>query len=120
MVDVAAPRGVQTARFDSLELDAGRLAPVEVAYETYGRLKEDGGNAILLCHALTGSAHAGSFYHDDGSLIGQEGWWEPLIGAGRALDTDRFFVICSNILGSCYGSSGPTSIDPTNGAPYGP
>jgi homoserine O-acetyltransferase len=115
----AQPRGLQTAQFDCLELDAGRLAPLTVAYETYGRLQEDGSNAILVCHALTGSAHAGTFYHDDGTPDGAEGWWDPLIGPGRALDTDRYFVVCSNIVGSCYGSSGPTSIDPRTGKPYG-
>lgn len=113
------PRGQQTVRFDCLALDAGRLAPLTIAYETYGRLNEDGDNAILVCHALTGSAHAGTFYREDGTQDGAEGWWDPLIGPGRALDTDRYFVICSNIVGSCYGSSGPTSIEPESGKPYG-
>jgi homoserine O-acetyltransferase len=112
------PRGLQSASFDALELDAGRLAPLTVAYETYGRLDADGSNAILVCHALTGSAHAGTFYRRDGEVDGQPGWWDPLIGAGRPLDTDRYFVVCANILGSCYGSSGPTSAGP-NGGPYG-
>ncbi len=114
-----APPGQQTAEFEALELDAGRLAPLVLAYETYGTLNEDGSNAILVCHALTGSAHAGSFCHADGSLDGSEGWWDPLIGPGRSLDTDRYFVICSNIIGSCYGSSGPAAIDPQTGAVYG-
>lgn len=120
MPDIAAVHGPQTARFDVLELDSGLLAPVDIAYETYGRLNEDGDNAILVCHALTGNAHAGSFYNDDGSLDGSAGWWDPLVGPGRALDTDRYFVICSNFLGGCYGSTGPTSLDPVTGAPYGP
>lgn len=117
---VQQPRGLQSASFAALELDAGRLAPLTVAYETYGRLDEDGSNAILVCHALTGSAHAGTFYHDDGSIDGQPGWWEPLLGPGRAFDTNRWFVVCANFLGSCYGSSGPTSLDPTTGKPFGP
>lgn len=120
MADDPRPAGTQIASFEALDLDAGRLAPLELAYETYGRLNEDGGNAILVCHALTGSAHAGSSFAADGSLLGAEGWWDPLIGPGRPLDTDRYFVICSNLLGSCYGSSGPTAIDPETGKPYGP
>src|SRR5947209_11141662 len=97
--------GPQIADFEALQLDAGRLAPLRIAYETYGTLNEDGSNAILVCHALTGSAHAGSFFRADGSLDGPEGWWDPLIGPGRAIDTGRFFVVCSNFIGSCYGSS---------------
>jgi len=115
-----SPRGVQTAWFESLQLDAGRLAPVAVAYETYGRLHEDGSNAILVCHALTGSAHAGTFYRADGSVDGALGWWDPLIGSGKPFDTDRYFVICANILGSCYGSTGPTLPDPETGIAFGP
>jgi len=120
MLPATVSRGLQTVKFDALETDSGILAPVYIAYECYGRLNEDGSNAILICHALTGNAHAGSFYHDDGTLDGVEGWWDPLIGPGRALDTDRYFVVCSNLLGSCYGSTGPTSIDPRTGRPYGP
>lgn len=90
-----------------LRLECGqKLTPVNVAYETYGTLNPDGANAILVCHALTGSASA-------------RVWWDPMIGPGRALDTRKYFVICSNVLGSCYGSTGPTSIDPRTGAAYG-
>ena len=85
------------------------LSPVTLAYETYGTLNADRSNAILVCHALSGSAHAG----------GPGGWWSDCIGPGKAFDTDRFFVICCNVLGSCYGSSGPTSPDPTTREPYG-
>jgi homoserine O-acetyltransferase len=120
MLHATAPPGPRTAKFDAIELDSGRLSPVQIAYECYGQLNEDGSNAILICHALTGSAHAGSFYDDQGSLVGIEGWWDPLIGSGRALDTNRFFVLCSNFLGGCYGSTGPTSLDPRTGRPYGP
>lgn len=80
----------------------GSLAPVTVAYETYGRL--DGDNVVLVCHALTGSAHAAG--PDE---KGSTGWWDGQIGPGRAIDTDRWFVVCSNVLGSCYGSTGPGS-----------
>lgn len=96
-------------------LDCGRvLREVVIAYETYGRLNRRRDNVILICHALTGSAHAAGANED-----GRRGWWDGLIGPGKAIDTNRFFVICSNVLGGCYGSTGPTSIDPARGAPYG-
>jgi len=101
--------------FEALELDCGRtFSPVTIAYETYGRLNAAKDNAILLLHALSGSAHAG-FVNDKG----EHGWWEDFIGPGRALDTDRYFVICSNVLGGCGGSTGPASVDPATGRPYG-
>jgi homoserine O-acetyltransferase len=87
------------------------LEQLELAYETWGRLAPDGGNAILLCHGFTSSPHAAG---DDA------GWWSGLIGPGKAIDTDRFFVVCSNMLGSAYGSTGPASTDPRTGRPYGP
>jgi homoserine O-acetyltransferase/O-succinyltransferase len=93
-----------------LLLESGsKLSPVNVAYETYGRLNSEGTNAILVCHALTANAHAG----------GQKGWWEEMIGPARALDTQKYFVVCSNILGSCYGTTGPTSVNPVTGKAYG-
>jgi homoserine O-acetyltransferase len=85
------------------------LAPVEVAYETYGELAADGANAVFVCHALTGDAHA----------AGERGWWSTLIGPGKPVDTDRFFVICPNLLGGCRGTTGPGSPDPATGRPYG-
>lgn len=97
------------------QLESGEtLGPVRIAYETYGRLNAERSNAILICHALTGDAHAAGT--DEREL---PGWWDGLIGPGRAIDTDRWFVICSNVLGGCYGSTGPTSVDPKRGAPYG-
>jgi homoserine O-acetyltransferase len=97
-------------------MDCGRTLPsVTVAYETYGTLNRAGDNAILVCHALTGNAHAGGFTTDDPRSAG---WWEPLIGPGRGLDTDRYFVVASNILGSCYGSTGPSSVNPETGRSY--
>lgn len=103
--------------FDALPLQlAGSFGPVTLAYETWGTLNSAGDNAILLTHALTGDAHA----HDDGRPDdSRAAWWNPLIGPGRPFDTERYFVICSNVLGGCYGSTGPSSLDPTTGTPYG-
>ena len=101
---------------DPLVLDSGaRLAPVEVAYETYGELHADGSNAILVCHALTGDAHAAG-HHGDSARVG---WWDNLIGPGKPLDTDRWHVISANLLGGCRGTTGPSSLDPATGRPYG-
>ncbi len=94
----------------------GQLRGVTVAYETWGELDADGANAVLVCHALTGDSHAAG---RSGPGHPTEGWWEPLIGPGRALDTDRLFVVCVNVLGGCQGSTGPSSIDPTTGRPFG-
>ncbi len=102
---------------DSLSLQrGGRIAPVTVAFETWGKLNAEGDNAILITHALTGSSHAHDAERPDDAKVA---WWNPLIGPGRFFDTSRYFVICSNILGSCYGSTGPSSIDPGTGHPYG-
>lgn len=91
-----------------LELESGEvLVGAQVAYRTWGQLNDQRDNAVLVCHALTGWA--------DVDL-----WWEPLLGPGRALDPDRDFIVCSNILGSCYGTTGPTSTNPVTGVPYGP
>ncbi len=99
-----------------LVLDSGaRLGPVEVAYETYGELDPGGANAVFVCHALSGDAHAAGLH--PGAT--RPGWWDNIIGPGRPLDTDRFFVICANVLGGCRGTTGPASIDPATGRPYG-
>ncbi len=98
-----------------LRLDAGvRLSPFQIAYQTYGALNADRSNAILVCHALTGDQHVAN----TNPVTGKPGWWEVLIGPGRIIDTDRFFVICSNVLGGCLGSTGPASFDPATGKPY--
>lgn len=104
-----------------LHMDCGAtLAPVTVAYETYGTLNSRGTNAILVCHALTGNAHASSFLHaeDENNPSQQAGWWDAVIGPGKAFDTNKYFVVCSNFLGSCYGTTGPTSINPQTGQQY--
>src|SRR5215468_3387146 len=98
-----------TCTFDSLELDCGaRLAPVEIAYETYGVLNAARSNAILVLHAFSGDAHA----------AGEGGWWSNMIGPGKAFDTDKYFVICSNVVGGCRGTTGPGSINPETGCPW--
>jgi len=100
-----------------LPLECGKkLGPIDVAYETYGRLNEAGDNAILVCHALSGSAHAAGYHSADDK---KPGWWEDMIGPGKGIDTDKYFVLCSNVLGGCSGTTGPSSIDPNTGSPYG-
>jgi homoserine O-acetyltransferase len=113
---VHTQRAVLFAQDGPLVLSSGStLAPVEVAYETYGTLDGDAANAVFVCHALTGDAHAAG-HHGDPS---RRGWWDTLIGPGRPLDTDRFFVICPNLLGGCAGTTGPASIDSRSGRAYG-
>lgn len=109
----------QTMLIDApLQLECGvSLASHTLAYESYGELNVDKSNAILICHALSGNHHAAG-YHEDRAK--SEGWWNELIGPGKPIDTDRFFVVCSNNIGGCHGSSGPTSINPENGKQYGP
>jgi homoserine O-acetyltransferase/O-succinyltransferase len=98
---------------DPLLLDSGgRLDHVEVAYETWGTLDADGSNAVFVCHALTGDSHATGTPE-------APGWWETMIGPGRPVDTERFFVVCPNLLGGCRGTTGPTSVDPATGSAYG-
>ncbi len=105
----------QFARFDSLSLDCGAtLAPVDVAYETYGALNAARSNAILILHALSGDAHAARISAE----TGKPGWWDNSIGPGKAFDTEKYFVICSNVLGGCRGTTGPASLNPATGAPY--
>jgi homoserine O-acetyltransferase len=93
----------------------GSLRDVTVAYETWGELDPDGANAVLVCHALTGDSHAAGRI---GPGHPTDGWWDGLIGPGRALDTDRYHVVCANVLGGCQGSTGPSSDDPATGRPY--
>ena len=94
----------------------GSLKGVTVAYETWGELNEDASNAILVCHALTGDSHAAG---PSGPGHPTEGWWNDLIGPGRAIDTNQYFVVCTNVLGGCQGTTGPASTNPETGQPYG-
>jgi homoserine O-acetyltransferase len=107
------------ARFgadEPLPLDAGvSLAPFQIGYQTYGALNAQKSNAILVCHALTGDQHVASV----NPVTGKPGWWSLMVGPGRPIDTDRFFVICANVLGGCMGTTGPASLDPATGKPYG-
>jgi homoserine O-acetyltransferase/O-succinyltransferase len=108
---------VRTYTFNSLPLQlGGQFGPVTLTYETWGTLNAAGDNAVLITHALTGNSHAHDAERPDDTKVA---WWNPLIGPGRFFDTSRYFVICSNILGSCYGSTGPSSLDPQTGQPYG-
>lgn len=101
---------------DELTLKSGlKLGPITLAYETYGKLNKDKSNAILIFHALTGDAHAAGFHPGDQ----KPGWWDDMIGPGKAFDTDKYFMICVNVLGSCKGTTGPASINPKTGKPYG-
>jgi len=98
-----------------LYLESGRiLEPYEIIYETYGKLNEDKSNVVLICHALSGSHHAAGVYPGEN----KPGWWDGLIGEGKGIDTDKFFVISSNVIGSCFGSTGPMSPDYPSEAPY--
>ena len=101
-----------------LNLDCGAtLGPVRVAFETYGTLNPDASNAVLLCHALSGNAHAAGCHDPDDPKTA--GWWDLYVGPGRPFDTDRFFVICSNNLGGCDGTTGPSDINPETERPFG-
>ncbi|MDI6645023.1 MAG: homoserine O-acetyltransferase [Methanobacteriaceae archaeon] len=100
---------------EELELESGkRLKDVTIAYETYGTLNKQKSNAILVCHPLSGDAHAAGWHEGDR----KPGWWDNIIGPGKCLDTDRYFIICSNVIGGCQGSTGPSSINPETGKPY--
>ena len=101
-------------RFPSISLDCGvTLQSIEVAYETYGQLNAARSNAILVTHAFSGDAHAAGV-----DAVDRPGWWDDMIGSGKGFDTDKYFVICSNVLGGCRGTTGPSSIDPATGRPY--
>jgi homoserine O-acetyltransferase/O-succinyltransferase len=112
--------GIVETRFhslaDDLILESGKtLKNVQVAYETYGKLNKEKSNAILVCHALSGDAHVAGWYEGDK----KPGWWDVIIGPGKCLDTEKYFIICSNVIGGCQGSTGPASINPDTNKPYG-
>ena len=99
-----------------LKLDAGiELSPFQIAYQTYGVLNSERSNAVLVCHALTGDQHVANMH----PVTGKAGWWEIMVGPGKPIDTDRYFVICANVVGACMGTTGPSSINPKTGSPWG-
>jgi len=101
---------------DRLSLDSGKsLGPVTLRYETYGRLAEDRANAVLILHALSGDAHVAGRHRPDDR---KPGWWDEMVGPGKPIDTDRYYVVCSNVIGGCSGSTGPRSSNPDTGRPY--
>ncbi|MDX2083933.1 MAG: homoserine O-acetyltransferase [Candidatus Melainabacteria bacterium] len=125
---MSASTATQYFRFNTTQSDGGEgfwldacrdgqaqpLSSITLAYETYGQANADRSNAILICHALTGDAHVAAHSAED-----RAGWWQNLVGPGKAFDTNRYWVICSNVLGGCQGSTGPSSINPATGSPYG-
>jgi homoserine O-acetyltransferase len=116
-VGVVSTKSVQLFdRGNPLRFASGQeLSPVTVAYETYGTLNSDASNAVFVCHALTGDAHAAGMYSSDDR---KPGWWDGFIGPGMGLDTNKYFIICANVLGGCQGTTGPGSIDPSTGKRY--
>jgi homoserine O-acetyltransferase len=105
----------QSVQFDSLELDCGvTLAPVDVAYQVYGEPNADRSNVILVLHAFSGDAHAAGISPE----TGKPGWWDSMIGPGKAFDTEKYCVVCTNALGGCRGTTGPSSVNPETGKPY--
>src|ERR671925_831931 len=116
--EAESPRS-QVARFgrnQPLALDAGvDLAPFQIAYQTYGTLNAERSNAVLICHALTGDQHVANVH----PVTQKPGWWETMVGPGRPIDTERYFVICPNVVGGCMGTTGPASTNPKSGMPWG-
>jgi len=117
-LEADAPSGL-SVRFGAdrpLPMDAGvNFSPVTIAYQTYGSLNAAKSNAFLICHALSGDQHVANV----NPVTGKNGWWETMVGHGKPIDTDRFFVICANVIGGCMGSTGPASTNPSTGRPYG-
>jgi len=112
----ATPGVAEFPQDEPLELDSdAQLAPFTIAYNTYGTLNAARSNAVLVCHALTGDQYVAGAH----PVSGKQGWWEHIVGPGKPIDTNRYFVICPNIMGGCMGSTGPASINPATGKPYG-
>lgn len=117
-VGIVSTQTIRAIEADTpLELQSGKtLAPIDVAYETYGQINQQRDNVILICHALSGNAHVAGLNHPDDE---KPGWWDIMIGPGKYIDTNKYYVICSNFLGGCSGTTGPSSINPETGKPYG-
>lgn len=117
-VGIVETRTIRVVEPDNpLRLACGKsLGPIDVAYETYGELNEASDNTVLICHALSGNAHAAGKNSPEDK---KPGWWDSMVGPGKGIDTDKYFVICSNFLGGCSGTTGPSSVNPATGKPYG-
>jgi homoserine O-acetyltransferase len=116
--EVEDPQSLVARFFEGnpLKLDSGvDLSPFSIAYQTYGELNSNKSNAVLICHALTGDQHVANTH----PVTGKPGWWVTMVGPGKPIDTDRFFIICANVLGGCMGTTGPASVNPATGKPYG-
>lgn len=118
---IAKPRFFECEQPLDLE-SRGRLERYTLVYETYGKLNADKSNAILICHALSGDHHAAGIYanEDESEIEKSHGWWDSVVGPGKPIDTNQFFVVCSNNLGGCSGSTGPSSVNPATNKPFGP
>lgn len=115
-VDTPSSHVMHFGEDEPIEMDCGAsLSPWQIAYQTYGTLAPDRRNAVLICHALTGDQHACNVH----PVTEKPGWWRLFVGPGKAIDTDRYFVICANVLGGCMGTTGPASVNPATGKPYG-
>ena len=116
LAQIANPESQIVHFADPLPLDCGEtLAPFSIAYQTYGTLNADKSNLVLVCHALTGDQHVANIH----PVTGKPGWWDTMVGPGKPIDTNRFFVLCPNVIGGCMGSTGPSSTNPRTGRPYG-
>jgi len=117
LAQIANPESAIVHFNDPLPLDCGaELSPFSTAYKTYGTLNAEKSNLVLVCHALTGDQHVANLH----PVTGKPGWWETMVGPGKPIDTDRYFVLCPNVIGGCMGSTGPSSLNPATGIPYGP
>ena len=116
LAQITNPESLIVHFADPLPLDCGEtLAPFSIAYQTYGTLNPDKSNLVLVCHALTGDQHVANIH----PVTGKPGWWDTMVGPGKPIDTNRFFVLCPNVIGGCMGSTGPSSTNPRTGRPYG-
>ena len=118
LAQVANPQSeiVHFSENEPLPLDCGEtLKPFSIAYQTYGTLNADKSNLVLVCHALTGDQHVANTH----PVTGKPGWWDIMVGPGKPIDTNRYFVLCPNVIGGCMGSTGPSSTNPATGRPYG-
>ncbi len=113
-IEDQGPKHLQQIHVERFKFKSGHEIPLTISFETYGELNRSNSNAVLVCHSLTHSSHVAKHHEGD-----EEGWWRDMVGPGRFIDTKEHFVICINVPGSCYGTTGPSSLNPTTGQPYG-